>query len=58
MSHHNLIGTAAVDISKLVPLKMNNKALSTTLLFTFSLTDEPEVGRAGPPPYHQAEDTI
>ncbi len=29
---NNLIGTAAVGVSKLVPLKMNNKALSTGLL--------------------------
>ncbi len=55
---NNLIGTAAVGVSKLVPLKMNNKALSTSLLFTCLLTDDPEAGRAGPPPYHQAEDTI
>ncbi len=60
---NNLIGTAAVGRSKIVLLKMNNKALSFGLLldrsaFTCSLTDDPEAGHAGPPPYHQAEDTI
>ncbi len=55
---NNLIGTAAVGVSKLVLLKMNNKALNTSLFFTCSLTDDPETGRAGPLPYRQAEDTI
>ncbi len=32
LHNNNLIGTAAVGVSKLVPLKMNNKALSTSLL--------------------------
>ncbi len=42
---NNLIVTAAVGLSKLVLLKMNNKTLSTSLLFTCSLTDDSEAGR-------------
>ncbi len=41
---NNPIVTSAVGLSKLVLLKMNNKALSTSLLFTSSLTDDPEAG--------------
>ncbi len=51
---NNLIMTAALSVSKLVPLKMNNKALRRSA-FTCSLTGNPEAGRAGPMPYHQAE---
>ncbi len=54
---NNLIGTFAVGVSKLVPLKMNNTAFLPSA-FTCSLAEEQEADRAGPPPYHQAEDTI
>ncbi len=50
--------TAAVGVSKLVPLKTNNTALDLSLFFalqlTCSLADEPEAsassGHAGSPP--------
>ncbi len=52
---NNLIVTAAVGGSKPEPLKMNGKSFKLQSAFTCSLADEPEAGRAGQPPYHQAE---